>query len=100
VIKPLSLTQSSTWDPARPDEPFLLVSRAMPGFCLKVWRTDGLDLPVPNQDVRMLANHPFKLSGINNVRSHYSRPPLTYELEVYTMAPIPEMPEELKSDNP
>lgn len=82
---------------ARGDQAITLPSHAMPGFQLRVWRTDGKPQPPPERDMLEMVNMPFKKNQVTNFRHYYELAFNTYEIAVETMPTVPELPEELEN---
>ena len=79
------------WIPA--DQSFVVPSRAMPGFNLRVWRTDGRTTPPDYGDLEVLVHQPFKKTGVTHLRNYNaSGHSSTFDVAVETLPIVLERP--------
>lgn len=64
----------------------------MPGYCIEVTRTDGIDAPIPGRDERMFKDNVFKKRGVTRVRSFNAEEPSTYDVRVQALPQSPPEP--------
>jgi hypothetical protein len=69
---------------------FTVKSTAMPGFTLRVWRTDGMAGPPPQIDVDFMASQPWNKHKVTHLRNEWHQPVTSYDLVVQTLPAIPE----------
>ena len=79
---------------ARTEQSYSYKSEAMPGFRIRVWRTDGVKSPPSATDVDCMVHLPLKKNEVTHLRN-YSPSGLsaTFDVTVETMPSVPELPE-------
>lgn len=78
----------------RDQQSYTYPSVAMPGFCIRVWRTDGVTEPPSHIDIDRMVHLPLSKHQISHLRNYN---PLgassTFDVAVETMPVVPEVPE-------
>lgn len=64
----------------------------MPGKVLRVWRTDGLNTPVANAELRYIASHEFPSNKVIHLRHETATGAVRFDIIVEPLPPIPEVP--------
>lgn len=75
------------------DQSFVVPSKAMPGFNLRIWRTDGVREPPNARDLNMMVHHQFRKTEVTHMRNYQAgKPSTTFDVAVETLPSIPERP--------